>query len=59
MNDGGLVSGSGDKSIIIDNKETYKPDLLIEEHSDDVNCIIQLSSGIIASCSSYHSIKLF
>ena len=32
MNDGRLVSGSTDKSIIIYNKETYKPDLIIKEH---------------------------
>ena len=36
MNDGRLVSGSNDKSIIIYNKETYKPDLIIKEHSDGV-----------------------
>ena len=59
MNDGRLVSGSSDKSIIIYNKETYQPDLIIKEHSGGVYCIIQLSSGILASCSSDKSIKLF
>ena len=61
MNDGRLVScsGSGDRSIIIYNKETYKPDLIIKEHKYGVHCIIQLSSGILASCSSDNSIKLF
>ena len=59
MNDGRLVSGSGDKSIIIYNKETYKPELIIKEHSDIVKYIIQLSSGILASCSNDKSIKLF
>ena len=59
MNDGRLVSGSEDKSIIIYNKETYKPDLIIKEHSGVVNYIIQLSSGILASCSFDGSIKLF
>ena len=59
MNDGRLVSGSGDNSIIIYNKETYQPDLIIKEHSGGVYCIIQLSSGILASCSEDKSIKLF
>ena len=59
MNDGRLVSGSGDHSIIIYNKETYKPDLIIKEHNDTVYYIIQLSSGNLASCSADNSIKLF
>ena len=59
MNDGRLVSGSYDHAIIIYNKETYQPDLIIKEHSGGVYCIIQLSSGILASCSSDKSIKLF
>ena len=59
MNDGRLVSGSRDKSIIIYNKETYKPDLIIKEHSDMVCYITQLSSGILASCSNDHSIILY
>ena len=59
MNDGRLVSGSWDGSIIIYNKETNKPDLIIKEHSGRVNYITQLSSGILASCSFDGSIKLF
>ena len=59
MNDGRLVSGSFDKSIIIYNKETYKPDLIIKEHNSYVTCIIQLSSRVLASCSWDSSIKLF
>ena len=59
MNDGRLISGSWDNSIIIYNKETYNPDLIIKEHNDPVYCIIQLSSGILASCSRDKSIKLF
>ena len=58
-NDGRLVSGSMDGSIIIYNKETYKPDLIIKEHKYDVRYIIQLSSGILASCSFDNTIKLF
>ena len=59
MNDGRLVSGSVDKSIIIYNKETYQPDLIIKEHNHYVLCITQLSSGILASCSGDKTIKLF
>ena len=59
MKDGRLVSGSEDKSIIIYNKITYQPDLVIKEHNDSVYCILQLSSGILASCSKDKTIKLF
>ena len=59
LNDGRLVSGSYDKSIIIYNKITYQPDLIIKEHSSDVYCIIQLSSGELVSCSGDKTVKLF
>ena len=59
LNDGRLVSGSYDKSIIIYNKITYQPDLIIKEHSSDVYCIIQLSSGELVSCSNDKTIKIF
>ena len=59
LNDGRLISGSDDNSIIIYNKITYKPDLIIKEHKNAVRCIIQLSSGILASCSNDNTIKLF
>ena len=59
MNDGRLVSGSADNSIIIYNKTTYQPDIIIKEHSSSVLCVTQLSSGILASCSSDYTIKLF
>ena len=59
LNDGRLISGSADKSIIIYNKITYKPDLIIKQHNNNVCCIIQLSSGILASCSDDNTIKLF
>ena len=51
LNDGRLVSGSGDKLIIIYNKKTYQPDIIIKEHNTSVTCINQLNSGILASCS--------
>ena len=36
LNDGRLISGSGDNSIIIYNKITYQPDLIIKEHKSTV-----------------------
>ena len=59
LNDGRLVSGSNDYSIIIYNKITYRPDIIIKEHSGGVNCITQLNSGILVSCSDDKTIKLF
>ena len=59
LKDGRLVSCSRDKSIIIYNKETYKPDLTIKEHSKAVYCVTTLTSGILASCSGDNTIKLF
>ena len=44
LNDGRLVSGSFDKSIIIYNKETYQPNIIIQEHDNDINCLIQLKN---------------
>ena len=59
MNDGRLVSSSNDKSIIIYNKTTYQPDIIIKEHKGNILYITQLSSGILASCSDDNTIKLF
>ncbi len=59
LKDGRMVSGSGDYSIIIYNKNTYKPDLIIKEHSGYVYCLTQLSSGELASCSGDKTIKLY
>ena len=59
MKDGRLVSGSEDTSIIIYNKITYQPDLVIKQHIGPVYCIVQLSSGLLASCSKDNTIKLF
>ena len=53
------MSGSDDKSIIIYNKTTYKPDIIIKEHKDYITCITKLSSGILASCSFDKTINLF
>ena len=59
LKDGRFVTGSDDKSIIIYNNITFKPDLTIKEHSSQVNCIIQLRSGILASGSADKTIKLY
>ena len=59
LNDGRLVSGARDNKIIIYNKNTYQPDLIIKEHSSYIYCIIQLISGELVSCSGDKTIKLF
>jgi len=59
LKDGSLVYGFYDKSIIIYNKESYKPDLIIKEHKDSVYCITILNSGILASYLEDKTIKLF
>ena len=46
LKDGRMASCSYDYSIIIYNKNTYKPDLIIKDHSSNVLCLMQLSSGI-------------
>jgi len=58
LNDDRLISGSADNSIIIYNKTTYQPDLIINENKFPINCIIQLNSGILATCSYDKTIKL-
>ena len=60
LNDGRLASGSRDKNIIIYNKISFRPDIIIKEHSknqqnnqpyNNVCCLIQLSSGELVTCS--------
>ena len=59
LNDGRFATCSYDKSIIIYNNKTFKPDLIIKEHNNVVNDILQLSSGMLASCSDDNTIKIF
>ena len=59
LKDGRLVSGSGDKSIIIYNKKTYQPNIIIKEYDYGICCITTLSSGALASCSLDNTIKIF
>ena len=59
LKDGRFAIGYWDKSIIIYNIKTYKPDLIIKEHNDSITCLLQLSSDILDSCSIDKTIKLF
>ena len=59
LNDGRLVSGSKDNTIIIYNKATYQPDIIIKEHKSAICCITKLNSGELVSCSCDKEIKLF
>ena len=57
LKDGRLISGSCDKSMIIYNKTTYQPDIIIKEHNDYISSICILSSGILVSADK--TIKFF
>jgi len=59
LKDGRFAIGSGKSSIIIFNKKTFKPALIIKEHKNCVKHLKQLKSGILASCSYDNTIKLF
>jgi len=57
LKDGRIASGA--ENIIIYNKNTYKPDLIINDHSSPILYIKQLSSGFLASCSEDKTVKIF
>jgi len=59
LRDRRFATGSLDNSIIIYNNKTFEPDITIKEHRDKVLCIIQLSCGLLASCSVDKTIKLY
>ena len=59
LNDGRFATCSIDKSIIIYNNKTFKPDLIIKEDTYTVIYILQLSSGMLASSSTDDTIKIF
>jgi serine/threonine protein kinase len=59
LNDGRLVSGSDDNSIIIYNKVTFQFDLEIKEHKLWINYLTILKNGLLVSCSADKTIKLF
>jgi len=58
LKDGRFATGSSDASIIIFNNKVFKPDLIINDNRA-VKCLIQLKSGILASCSCDKTIKLY
>ena len=51
LQDGRLASGGDDGNIIIYNKETFKPELTISEHTKGIWDLIQLKNGNLISCS--------
>ena len=59
MRDGRFVTGASDCLIKIYNNKTFEPEITINEHSDWVEYVIQLNSGILASSSWDKTIKLF
>ena len=59
LNDGRFATCSNDKSIIIYNNKTFKPDQIIKEHYDNVNYILKLNSGLLASSSNDGTIKIY
>ena len=58
LNDGRFATCSNDGSIIIYNNKTSKPDLVIQENNDWAIYILQLSTGMLASCSYDQTIKI-
>ena len=52
LQDGRLVQGGNDGSIIIYNQKTFEPEMTIKEHSKSVYDIIQSKNGNLISCSS-------
>ena len=53
LKDGRLVSGSEGGKIIIHNKITYKPDLIINVY-ETVRSLIILKSGVLGACDEYY-----
>ena len=59
LKDGRIATGSKDKTIIVFNNKTFKPDLTIKEHNGVVVNMIELSTGELASCSEDKTIKIY
>ena len=59
LNDGRLISGATDWSMIVWDVEKRKKDFEIEGHNESVNSLIVLSDGGIVSCSTDQTIKLW
>ena len=58
LKDGRLSSSGADEKLIIYNKDTFKPDLIIIEHTDYVNYHIQLRNENIVTCSWDFTLKI-
>ena len=58
LKDGRLSSSSADNTLIIYNKNTFEPDLIIKEHTDYVNYHIQLKNENIVTCSWDNTLKI-
>jgi len=58
LKDGRLSSSAADNTLIIYNKESFQPDLIIKEHTDYVNYHIQLENWNIVTCSWDHTLKI-
>ena len=58
LNDGRLISCSGDYSLNIYKNETYELDLSIKEHSGGVYSFTQLNDGRIITCSQDKTMKI-
>ena len=58
MKDGRLISCSGDFTINIYEKDTFKLQISIKEHSSHVTSINQLNNGKIISCSLDYTMKI-
>ena len=57
LQDGRLASGGNDGSVIIYNKQTFIPEIIIKDHTKSIYDIIQLKNGNLLSCS-YHDKKM-
>ena len=57
--DGRLISGGENGFIIIYNKETFQPEIIIKEQTSNINHLIQLKDGNIISCSNDKTMILF
>lgn len=57
--DGRVASSSFDALIKIYNADTFEPELIIAEHTEEVSEIINIDNNRIASCSYDYLIKIF